>query len=305
MASCGKPKPSFCTHIQTLIAFQTRVALLFAGIIYLMAFRKVWKNRHQLQGLFNPFNENPFEGTVTTEVDVTTYARRDSSLQPDNKTNPNAEIAIPGTETDQSGGFDPYSVNVEVGRDPHHQHHHPGAAPDIFRVRTLTRHAALMSETDPEAWLYARVAFLFFCALLISWLPSSVNRLDALAHPDRYSFGLNYTESLVLPLQGFWNALVYVVTSQTACRNLWRSATGAQELLPRKGGGLDGVGNGGVVGLGDLGRGERERESKVERFKGGLGSLKKGDARLERFTSRRTSQRLESDVSSVTGLRGN
>lgn len=274
------------------------VALLFAGIIYLMAFRKVWNNRHQLQGLFNPFNENPFEGTVTTEIDVTTYARRDSSLQPEQNSNPGAEIAIPGTESGKTDGFDPYSVNVEVGQAAYQQQRKL-SAPDIFRVRTLTRNAAL-SETNPEAWLYARVAFLFFCALLISWVPSSINRLYALAHPDRYNFGLNYTESLVLPLQGFWNALVYVVTSQTACRNLWRSVTGAQEL-PRKCS-LDGV-----VGLGRLGPGKAGKgdgETKVERFRGGLGSLKKGDARLERFTSRRTSQRLESDVSSMTGLRG-
>lgn len=164
-------------------------------------------------------------------------------------------------------------------------------------MRTLTRNAAL-SESNSEAWLYARVAFLFFCALLISWVPSSINRLYALANPDKYNFGLNYTESLVLPLQGFWNALVYVVTSQTACRDLWRSVTGAQ-VLPRKSS-VDV--NGGVVGLRDLG--SAKGDTKLERFAGGLGSKKGGDVRLERFTSRRTSQRLESDDSSVTSLRG-
>ncbi|KAL9072509.1 MAG: hypothetical protein Q9161_003521 [Pseudevernia consocians] len=287
------------------------VALLFAWIIYLMAFRKVWINRHQLRGLFNPFNENPFEGTVTTEIDVTTYPRRDSSLDPKNSSNNNnnnnnnnnsnnnndddAEMTIPGTEPAKTGGFDPYSVNVEVGQD--HQHQRKLSAPDLFRVRTLTRNAAL-SETNSEAWLYARVAFLFFCALLISWVPSSVNRLYALANPDKYNFGLNYTESLVLPLQGFWNALVYVVTSQTACRDLWRSVTGAQ-VLPRK---SSVHVNGGVVGLRDLG--SPKGDTKLERFAGGLGGKKAGDVRLERFTSRRTSQRLESDDSSVTSLRG-
>lgn len=92
----------------------------------------------------------------------------------------------------------------------------------------------------------------------------------------------------MLPLQGFWNAVVYVVTSRGACGVLWRG------MLGRGGSGV-GNGNGEVVGLGD-GKGG-------ERFTGGLGS-KKGDTRLERFTSRRTSHRLESDASSITSLRG-
>ncbi|KAL9133926.1 MAG: hypothetical protein Q9175_004887, partial [Cornicularia normoerica] len=165
-----------------------------------MAFRKVWINRHQLRGLFNPFNENPFQGTITTVVDVTTYARRDPSLDPNNNNDDDAGMAIPGMEPAKAGGFDPYSVNVEVGQD-HLQQQRKPSAPDLFRVRTLTRNAAL-SEANSEAWLYARVAFLFFCALLVSWVPSSINRLYALTNPDKYNFGLNYTESLVLPLQG-------------------------------------------------------------------------------------------------------
>ncbi|KAF6235973.1 hypothetical protein HO173_005601 [Letharia columbiana] len=257
------------------------VALLFAWIIYLMAFRKVWNNRHQLQGFFNPFNENPFEGTVTTEVDVTTYARRDSALKPaghNTTTAPDAELAIPGTEPAPTAGFDPYSVNVEAAPPaPPHRHHRSdptaSAAPDLLRVRALTRTAALR-ETNPEAWLYARVAFLFFGALLLSWVPSSANRLYALAHPARYSFGLNYAEALVLPLQGFCNALVYAVTSRSACRDLWRSVAGT------------GGGGGGAVG-----------------GKAASGGGKAGDTRLVRFTGRRTSRRLESDESSVASLR--
>lgn len=244
-----------------------------------MAFRKVWNNRHQLQGFFNPFNENPFEGTVTTEVDVTTYARRDSALKPAGHTT-DADPAIPGTEPAPTAGFDPYSVNVEAGPPaPPHRHHRSdpssaSAAPDLLRVRALTRTAALR-ETNPEAWLYARVAFLFFGALLLSWVPSSANRLYALAHPARYSFGLNYAEALVLPLQGFCNALVYAVTSRSACRDLWRSVAGT------------GGGGGGAVG-----------------GKGPSGGGKGADTRLERFAGRRTSRRLESDESSVASLRG-
>ena len=65
-------------------------------------------------------------------------------------------------------------------------------------------------------------------------------------HPDTVVFGLNYTETLVLPLQGFWNALVYIITSQTACRNLWRRVFSNQPPVPRKD---SYVGGGGGQGL--------------------------------------------------------
>ena len=66
----------------------------------------------------------------------------------------------------------------------------------------------------------------------------------------------------------------------------------------------DGGGAGGAVGMGELGAVVRGGDAgKVERLKGGLGGVK-GEGRLERWTSRRTSERLESDESSVTGLRG-
>ena len=243
-----------------------------------MAFVKVWKNRHELTGIFNPFNENPFEGIITTEIDVTSSARQ--ACLPGMSTIEDEEIAIHGTEP---AGFKPYTVNVEVG--PNERRRNPSAA-EMFKVRSLTRNHAL-SETNPDAWLYARVAILFFCSLLLCWVPSSINRVYSIAHPDRLVFWLNYIETLVLPLQGFFNAVVYIVTSQTACRNLWRSVTGAQEL-PRKNSTT--AGTDGLPSKGD---------TTWERM--GMG---KADTKLERFTTRRSSQRLEGDAASTTSLKG-
>lgn len=296
------------------------VALIFAWIIYVMAFNKVWNNRHQLQGLFNPFNENPFQGIVTTEVDVTTYARRDSSL--DRTTTTADTTVLPGIiHPNKTDDFSPYSVNIEVGRSPHpdlrsYSRNGPDPQPpSLLRLPTLTRTHALQSA-HPESWLYARAAFLFFCALLISWVPSSANRLYALVHPDAYIFGLNYTESLVLPLQGFWNAIVYIITSQTACRNLWRAiiqqpsrngavgplkhtkSGGSTEIVPIK---LDTIKN--TTTATTMGKADNTKKPDRSNFPA-LGSMKSkgGDSRLERFASRRTSQRLESDESSFASL---
>ncbi|KAJ6168062.1 hypothetical protein N7497_000905 [Penicillium chrysogenum] len=73
-----------------------------------------------------------------------------------------------------------------------------------------------MSAATPEvvvAWAYSKYAMLFFTALLITWVPSSVNRLYALSRHNHHIFGLTYASSFVLPLQGFWNAVIYITVS--------------------------------------------------------------------------------------------
>ncbi len=113
----------------------------------------------------------------------------------------------------------------------------------------------------------------------------------------------------MLPLQGFCNAGVYAVTSRRACGELWREVRGGRV----KGGDGDGGGGGGggAVGLEEWREREREGTGKLQRLKEGLGSGNgngngngKGETRLERFTTRRASERLESDDSSVASLRG-
>ena len=263
-----------------------RVALVSAFAIYCVAFRKVWRNRNTLRPLFNPFNENPF-GTITTEITVHSESRQPRSSSPASQypLNEDEEMRIPGLEgyhNQNNTGFDPYTVNVEVGPQDKSRDDKPSNinAPELFRVRTLTRDHAL-AEANADAWLYARVAFLFFCALLVSWVPSSINRVYSLVHPTKILYGLNYTETLVLPLQGFFNACVYIITSRTACRNLWR----------------------GILGKGDL----PIRNPSVTMSGARMGppeyGIGKGDMKMERFAARRTSQRLESDVTSISSLR--
>lgn len=52
-------------------------------------------------------------------------------------------------------------------------------------------------------------------------VPSTINRVNTLVHPNSSVFGLDLASSLVLPLQGFWNTLIYIVTSWAACKALW------------------------------------------------------------------------------------
>jgi hypothetical protein len=76
-------------------------------------------------------------------------------------------------------------------------------------------------ELNNAAWSYTKCAILFFTALLITWIPSSANRVYSVVHRDDTSAPLEFMSAFVLPLQGFWNAVIYAVTSWTACKGLF------------------------------------------------------------------------------------
>jgi len=68
-------------------------------------------------------------------------------------------------------------------------------------------------SSGKAAWSYAKVSLLFFAALLIVWVPSTINRIYSIAHPEGVNFGLSVIAAAVLPMQGIWNAVIYAATS--------------------------------------------------------------------------------------------
>jgi hypothetical protein len=91
------------------------------------------------------------------------------------------------------------------------------------------------SDANRAAINYCKCALLFFVAMLVTWVPSTLNRLVTLVHPNDPIFGLNYASGLVLPLQGFWNATIYIFTSLPACKAWVRRVTTALHIdqMPR------------------------------------------------------------------------
>ncbi|KAF3482382.1 putative cAMP receptor-like protein [Arthroderma uncinatum] len=94
---------------------------------------------------------------------------------------------------------------------PSGRHTSPG---DTFRRRKASW------ERQSAAWAYSKFAILFFISLLITWLPATINRVYAFAHPEGPSRVLTYIAALVLPLQGFWNTLVYTAVSTSTLDSL-------------------------------------------------------------------------------------
>ncbi|KAI1065395.1 hypothetical protein LB507_001104 [Fusarium sp. FIESC RH6] len=84
----------------------------------------------------------------------------------------------------------------------------------VTRLRAIKSNASLkLKRLDPVKMAYLRTSFIFGFAVLITWIPSSINRLYSLTHHDDISFGLSVASGCVLPLQGFWNTLIYFTTS--------------------------------------------------------------------------------------------
>ena len=198
------PQWSFL-RIATLYAI-VWVAILGALGIYCIALAKAWRHRRSLVGLLNPLNENPFAGTITTDIEIV-FSEQSSENQQYN------DIGL-----QEQGKKTPYTVVVQG------TNYDSKSRPGLFRLPTQTRNAAL-AEDNAEAWLYARVAFLYFLAMIICWIPASINRLVSVIKPNDNIYGLNEAAIIGLPLQGFLNGLVYYVSSQTAIKNLFRRST--------------------------------------------------------------------------------
>ncbi|KAG4261458.1 hypothetical protein FPRO03_11475 [Fusarium proliferatum] len=103
-------------------------------------------------------------------------------------------------------------------------------ASDQSYIRSQQSDRKGRSPSDDAAMSYAKTALLFFTAMLITWIPASANRLYVLVD-GKSSVPLGYLSAFVLPLQGFWNALIYYYTSRAACKQVIASLrTGCRPL---------------------------------------------------------------------------
>lgn len=73
-----------------------------------------------------------------------------------------------------------------------------------------------LKRLDPIKMAYLRTSFIFGFSVLITWIPSSVNRLYSLTNGGRVSYSLSIASGCVLPLQGVWNAIIFFTTSWPA-----------------------------------------------------------------------------------------
>ncbi|PQE16190.1 G- coupled receptor protein [Rutstroemia sp. NJR-2017a BVV2] len=160
-----------------------------------------------------------FTGTRTTEIEVTHGSWENGTvLTTTSRPYPRqSEIRSSTAIRTPNGKNDPdsnYRVTISAL---------PNAT---LSSRTSRRNGAGVNSFDRIKWAYTKVAMLFAISILITWVPASVNRVYGLRYPEKPSFVLNILSAIVLPLQGFWNTVIYFTTSLGICRTVWADFRG-------------------------------------------------------------------------------
>lgn len=169
--------------------------------------------------------DDPFSANKTTEISVTTETANQQGI----------DLAPLGRRGQAQGAADEpaqpnpaYSVTISSDKRNKRQSYNDVILPIQSNVvieappapknptNRLRRRAAY--EANNATWSYTKCAILFFTAMLVTWIPSSANRVYSVVHVNEISLPLEYMSAFVLPLQGFWNAIIYVVTSWKACK---------------------------------------------------------------------------------------
>ncbi|KAI1436020.1 G-protein coupled receptor [Xylaria sp. CBS 124048] len=201
----------------------TWVIILVTVSIYIRVGINMYKKRrelHQMSGKYHHHPNHAFEmyATKTTEISITS-----SPISPTQQLQ-----TIPSSDTFPNPDERPTSDSrvsaavirsVMISAEPQ-----PPSMPQTRDGATMT-HGGLSktkwrkhNDTNKAAWAYAKCAILFFTALLVTWIPSSANRVYSLVHHGESQPALLILAALVLPLQGFWNAIIYIVTSWAAVK---------------------------------------------------------------------------------------
>lgn len=189
-------------------------------MIYVRVGIEIFQKRSQLRamsgggdGTANSQAGNPepaFTGLRTTEVEVITTDPPETPAQTYSR--PEKPAA----------GKDQYTITISaLDRN---------RLPATLRPHLFPRRPSSM---DKIKWAYTKCAMLFAISILITWVPASVNRVYGLRFPKNPSFALNVGSAIVLPLQGFWNTVIYFTTSLSICRGVIERFRGRKQPLGR------------------------------------------------------------------------
>ncbi|PHH92790.1 hypothetical protein CDD83_4949 [Cordyceps sp. RAO-2017] len=157
-------------------------------------------------------------GTVTTEVHII-HSSASTACQPVLEPKP-AHLS-----RDRQASFNASPAPDRHGAPAQYYSTVTSAAPRRARlmspldklVRSIRRAASRFVIDDPVKRAYLRTSLLFALSVLVTWIPSSLNRINSwLNSASPYEF--HVATAAVLPLQGLWNFLIFFVTSWRVVR---------------------------------------------------------------------------------------
>ncbi|KAF5022297.1 hypothetical protein F66182_5674 [Fusarium sp. NRRL 66182] len=168
----------------------------------------------QLQGVdFLTIPQDCFYGTIVTEVQVIHSTASASHLPSE------PQPAYTGHPPSRQVYFDEANTAMQAS-DSHY--FSTATSPGVKRRAnggSLRRITSATNRTvnkfvidDPIKRAYLRTSFLFALSVLVTWIPSSLNRIHSWL-TGTSPFEYHVAAAAVLPLQGLWNAVIFFVTS--------------------------------------------------------------------------------------------
>ncbi|KAK3402776.1 hypothetical protein B0T20DRAFT_343808 [Sordaria brevicollis] len=211
-----------------------RVSIGFTFFIYIRAGRDIYKNHRQIKKFhisssYGGTVDETLQSRKITEISVThEFANRNANaigmvdLERNNHAQERLDNPAPRPPPNA------YSVTISADNQKLPQ---TADGDNLARTTTLTgglsgsanmaSRAKSSRQNNSAMWHYTKCALFFFTALLVTWIPSSCNRVFSVVHHNQTVKVLEYMGAGVLPLQGFWNAVIYAVTSWKACKNFF------------------------------------------------------------------------------------
>ncbi|EXU95940.1 G-protein coupled receptor [Metarhizium robertsii] len=180
--------------------------ILVTFAIYIAAARTIFKIRKQIHNL-----DSDYDLTSCTSPEVTVDNGPGATITA------NGDGALSG----RTPGRDDQTTAMRCKPRRH------GPGPQAFARRRSYEH-------KNAAWSYTKCALLYFTAILITWIPASANRVYSMAHNGQAYIPVVFMSAFVLPLQGFWNCIIYVVMSWAACKSLLQDIKARVPHLHRK-----------------------------------------------------------------------
>ena len=178
-----------------------------------MAGREIFKKRHQLRAFTNPSDDHNY-AFKTTDYQVTSDFASHPLENISDAYSPPSDRRSSNPSDMSHAGYPKNVVQISAAPRPSIPHH----ASTEYKQQRKNRAAM---EANRAAFGYTKVASLFFVSLLVTWVPSSINRVYSLIYPEAISVPYAYAAGIVLSLMGFWNSVIYITTSRAACRTLF------------------------------------------------------------------------------------
>ncbi|KAK9435404.1 G-protein coupled receptor [Metarhizium brunneum] len=157
-----------------------------------------------------------FYGTVTTEV-LVTHTSASNLVHPKSAhaARHREPASFPGATLRSSADAAAFTSSVSA----------PPRRQDLRLLNPIHRTvsacksvASKFSVEDPIKRAYLRTSLLFGLSVLVTWIPSSMNRIHSWINGDS-PYTYQVASAAVLPLQGFWNCVIFFVTSWRAVKD--------------------------------------------------------------------------------------